>query len=80
MSTISVTLPEKLKQSVEELAKKENLSTDEFISMTLSEKVTQVDELQYLQLRAAKGSREAFLKLLKKAPDVSPDPGDEIKP
>jgi hypothetical protein len=77
MSTISVTLPDKLKQSVEELAKKENLSTDEFISMTLSEKVTQVDELQYLQLRAAKGSREAFLKLLKKAPDVPPEAGDE---
>lgn len=78
MSTISVTLPDKLRQSVEERAKRENLSTDEFIAMTLSEKVNVVDEVQYLQMRAAKGSREGFLKLLKKAPDTAPDAGDEL--
>lgn len=66
MHTIAVTLTDDLKQSVEELAKRENLSTDEFIAMTLSEKVTR------------KGSRETFLKLLKKAPDTAPDAGDEL--
>jgi hypothetical protein len=66
MSTIAVTLTDYLKQSVEELAKRENLSTEEFISMTLSEKVMQRE------------SREPFLKLLKKAPDTAPDAGDEL--
>ena len=78
MHTIAVTLTEELKQSVEELAKRENLSTDEFIAMTLSEKVTHVDEFHYLQLKAAKGSRETFLKLLKKAPDVAPSNEDTM--
>lgn len=79
MSTISVTLPDNLKQSIEEQARRENLSTDEFIALALSEKVKHVDELQYLQMRAAKGSRDALLKLLKKAPDVPPDVGDEVE-
>lgn len=66
MHTITITLADKLKQSVEELAKRENLSTDEFITMTLAEKVT------------LKESRKTFLKLLKKAPDTAPDAGDEL--
>ena len=77
MATISIILPDQLKKSVEELAKLVNLSTDEFISMTLSEKVTQVDQLKYLQMRAVRGSHEALL-TLKKAPDVAADAGDEL--
>lgn len=37
MSTISVTLPDQLKKSVEELASLKDISTDEFVCMTLSE-------------------------------------------
>jgi hypothetical protein len=65
MGNINITLTDEQRKSIEELANRENLSTDEYISMTLSEKVTS-------------GSREAFLKLLKRAPDVQPDAGDSM--
>ena len=77
MSTLNVTLTDKQRQSIEELARRENLSPEECASMMLTEKLTEVDELQYLKLRASRGSRDAFLKLLKKAPDAPPIAGDE---
>jgi len=54
MNTINITLTDELRHSVEDLAKRENVSLEEFIRMTLSEKVTEVDEHQYLQMRKAK--------------------------
>lgn len=54
LETINVTLPDQLLHSVEALARRENVSLEEFIRMTLSEKVIEVDEHQYLQMRKAK--------------------------
>lgn len=79
MSTITVTLPDQLKKSVEDMAQRENVSTDEFICMALAAKVSQVDQLAYLKMRAARGNREAFLRVLNNAPEVKSDEGDELE-
>lgn len=79
MSTITLHLPDELKKSVEDLASKQKLSVDQFISETLSEKVESSAQIERLRQRAACGSREAFLKVLDKVPDVEPDERDRIE-
>jgi hypothetical protein len=79
MSSITVHLPDELRKSVEDLASKQQVSVDQFISETLSEKVTTSHQAERLRQRAARGSREAYLKLLDKVPDVEPDENDRME-
>lgn len=79
MSTITLQLPDDLKKSVEDLASQRHVSVDQFISETLSEKVSATQQIERLQQRAARGSRDAFRKVLEKVPDVAPDENDHLE-
>jgi len=78
MSTMSLRLPESLHERARELAKREGVSINQLIATALAEKVSALDTLAYLEERAARGSKADFLAALGKAPDVAPDPGDEV--
>ena len=77
MSTMSLRLPESLHERARELAKREGVSINQLIATALAEKVSALDTLAYLEERAARGSREAFLKALDSVPDAAPEDGDE---
>lgn len=78
MSTLSLRLPDSLHKRVRELAQQEGISINQFISTAVAEKMAALLTLSYLEDRGKRGSREKFLAVLAKVPDVPPDPGDEL--
>lgn len=78
MSTLTIELPESLKQSIEVLAAKEGYSVSQFLASAAGEKLAVVTTMDYLRSQAAAGRREDFEKYLAASPDVPPLPGDEL--
>lgn len=77
MSTISLRLPESLHAQARQLAEKEGISINQLIATSLAEKVSALLTHEYLEARAARGSRQAFERVLKKVKDRPPIAGDE---
>jgi len=75
-NVVSVRIPKSLHEQVRELAKDEGISLNQFVMLALAEKVATLQAVDYLEQRAARGSREQLLAILAKAPDVEPEPYD----
>lgn len=78
MSTMSLRLPESLHEKVRELAEREGISINQLVTTALAEKISALLTQEYLEARAARGSREEYMRILDKVPDADPDPGDEL--
>ena len=78
MSTMSLRLPESLHERARELAKREGISINQLIATALAEKISALDTIEYLEERASRSSREAYLEILSRVPSRPPDPGDEL--
>jgi uncharacterized protein (DUF1778 family) len=78
MSTLTIQLPESLRQSIEALAAKEGYSVSQFLASAAGEKLAVVLTVNYLRREANAGRREDFEKYLASVPDVPPQPGDEL--
>ncbi len=78
MSTISLRVPESLHKKVREIAKRDNVSINQFINSALAEKIAALLTQEYLDERAKRGSREKFERVLSKVPDVPPDERDRL--
>jgi hypothetical protein len=78
MSTLSLRLPESLHRRVRDFARQEGISINQFISTAVAEKMAALGTADYPEGRARRGSREKFLAVLAKVPDVAPDPIDEF--
>ncbi len=78
MSTISLRLPESLHASVRELAQREGVSINQFISTALAEKLSALLTEEYLEERAKQGSRQKFERALGKVKSRPPMAGDEL--
>jgi len=63
---------------VRELAKEEGISVNQFIVLAVAEKIAAISTIEYLEKRAKRGSRERFLEILNKAPDVEPEEFDRM--
>ncbi len=46
--------------------------------LAVAEKVAAISTIEYLEKRAKRGSREQFLEILSKAPDVEPEESDKL--
>lgn len=78
MSTLTVQLPESLKQTIEALAAKEGYSASQFLASAAGEKLAVLLTMDFLRQEAAAGRRKDFEKYLAASPDVPPLPGDEL--
>jgi hypothetical protein len=78
MSALSLRLPESLHKQVKELAEKEGISINQFVTSAVAEKMSALVTEDYLGKRAAKGKRKSFEAVLKKVPAVEPDERDRI--
>ena len=78
MSSISLRLPESLHKSVRELAKKENVSINQFIATALAEKISALMAVEYLEKRAERGRRRKFDDVLKKISNIEPNDHDTL--
>jgi hypothetical protein len=70
-----VSLPEDVYRKAAELAAREHLSLEEFVSAALSE---QLAAREYLARRAARASEENFRAALDLVPDVEPEEYDRL--
>lgn len=78
MNTLSVRLPESLHKKIKEIAKEEGVSINQFISSAAAEKVSAIMTVDYLKKEAKSGKRKDFDAVLKKVPDVVPQPDDRL--
>lgn len=77
-NVLSLRIPKSLHEEVKELAHDEGVSLNQFVMLALAEKVATLRTIDYLEQRAARGSRERLLEILAKAPDVEPEPYDRL--
>jgi hypothetical protein len=78
MSAINLRLPSSLHEAVRELAKRENVSINQFITLALAEKISALMAKDYLAERAARGSQTKFDAALASVPDIEPDEADKL--
>jgi len=78
MSTLSLRLPVSLHNSARELAKKENISINQLITMALAEKIAVLGAEDYLEMRARRASKEKFLKAMSKVAKIDPPDYDRL--
>ncbi len=78
MSAISLRLPESLHEAVRELARRENISINQFITLALAEKLSALMTEEYLEQRAKRGERSKFDTALRKIPNAVPDEHDRL--
>lgn len=78
MSIVQVQIPDSLHKSLSDLATRDGISIDQFISSAIAEKVSALMTENYLQARAKRGSRLKYEAILSKVPDVEPEPYDRI--
>ena len=76
MSALSLRLPDSIHRHIREIAKREGVSINQFISTALAEKLSALLTEEYLSTRASRGDRDEFLSALDSAPDVDPDEHD----
>ena len=80
MSSLSLRLPESLHSKVRELAKRDDVSINQFIATAVAEKTATLLTVAYLEDRARQGSSQLFDKVLARVPNVPPISGDELPP
>ena len=78
MSTISLRLPQSLHKRVSVLSHRDQVSINQFITTALAEKISSFDSLEYLNLRAKRGSRNRFKKILAKVRSAPVEEHDRI--
>ncbi len=78
MSTISLRLPDSLHERVRELAHRDNVSINRFISTALAEKMSALLTEEYLSARARRGSKTRFGRALSRVRDTEPEENDRL--
>ncbi|MBI1298681.1 toxin-antitoxin system HicB family antitoxin [bacterium] len=77
MTTLSVRLPESLHKGIQEAAKRDGISINQFITVAVAEKLSALLTEEYLEARAVHGSRDAYNAALAEVPDVEADEYDK---
>ena len=78
MTTLSLRLPESIHRKLAEIAEREGVSMNQFISSAVAEKISALMTEEYLETRAVRGSEQAFWRVMAKVPKATPVPGDEL--
>ncbi len=77
MGRFSLRLPDSLHRKVRELAAKEAISINQFITIAVAEKMSALLTEDYLTERAQRADPAAVDRILARVPEVPPVPGDE---
>jgi hypothetical protein len=78
VSALSLRLPESIHRHIREIAKREGVSINQFISSAISEKISALLTEDYLKQRAKCGKKKGFRKILAKVANRKPIAGDEL--
>lgn len=77
MNGFIVELPAELQAEVARRASRKPGGESEWVADAVREKLAACAQMEYLEARAARGSREAYERVLAKVPVVEPVMGDE---
>lgn len=75
MATLSIRLPDSYHAMIKQISSKDKISINQFVISAVAEKISAMETQEYLESRAAKGSKAKFMNVLAKVPDV---PAEEI--
>jgi predicted transcriptional regulator len=78
MSTLSLRLPNSLHRRLSEIAERDDVSINQLITSAVAEKMSALMTAEYLQGRAARGSRAKFERVLRKVPSKEPEAYDRL--
>jgi hypothetical protein len=78
MSIVQVQIPDSLQKSLSDLADRDGISIDQFISTAIAEKLSALMTENYLKDRSKRGDRTKYEAILAKVPDVEPEAYDRI--
>ena len=78
MGALSLRLPESIHRHIREIAKREGVSINQFISSAVSEKISALLTEEYIRARAAKADLKKVEQILANVPERHPLPGDEL--
>jgi hypothetical protein len=78
MSAISLRLPDSLHKLARELARKENISINQLVTLALAEKLSALATEEYLQGRAQRGDRAKFERAMAQVADTEPEEYDRL--
>jgi len=79
MSRMSFRLPESLHRALKEIAERENISANQFVTLAIAEKISALATAEFFQQRANRApSRERFNTLLAKAPPIELEEEDRL--
>ena len=71
MNSKSFHLPESLQKTAQAIAKKEQTTLDQFVSLAVAEKISALLTEEYIQQRSKRARKAKFKKALKKIPNVA---------
>lgn len=78
MTSLTISIPDSLHNNIQDLARREGISVDQFIASAAGEKMASLLTLDYLRQEAAAGRRDEFERFLAAVPDREADSGDEL--
>ena len=78
MGALSLRLPESIHRHIKQIAEKEGVSINQFISSAVSEKISALLTEDYLLQRAKRAQKDDFKKILAKVPNRKPIKGDAL--
>jgi hypothetical protein len=78
MSIVQVQIPDSLHKSLSDLADRDGISIEQFISIAIAEKLSALMTENYLKDRARRGDRAKYEAILAKVPDVEPEEYDRM--
>ena len=78
MSTLSLRIPDSLHRTLKSAARKDGISINQFVSLAVAEKLSALQTYNLIAERAAKGSREDFLKAMSMVPATTVVAEDEV--
>jgi len=78
MGALSLRLPESLHRKLGEVAERDGVSINQWISSAVGEKMSALMTEEFLDARAKQANRAQFEAVLAKIADVEPDPSDRI--
>ena len=78
MSALTLRLPNSIHRHIKEIAQKEGVSINQFISSAVAEKISAIMTEDYLKSRADKAKKTDLKRILDKVPKRKPIPGEEL--
>lgn len=78
MSTYPLRIADHVMEEAKRAAAEDNVSLNQLLSAFIADGIGHRRAIMSLRNRAARGNVHAALAILDRAPDVEPDPGDEL--